>query len=111
MKQSTNFYWTFSQLKTSFEKPNLTMVNKDNRKNNVRTKGHIRTTDGDIIKNLQKSCTGIDYEDLIDDISTCGLKDKCFHLTNIDNQIDIKNIINRDLKQKNIDVFESMFGF
>ena len=46
---------------------------------------------------------------MINRIFTYGLKDKNFRLTNFDNQIGLKNIINRHFKEKDTDMFENHF--
>ena len=62
-----------------------------------------------ITGNIPYRYIGDECKDLINRICTYGLKDKDFHLTNFDNQIGLKNIINRHFKEKGTDVFENHF--
>ena len=70
----------------------------------------IKTKDGEILDNVHNRYIDYKYRDLINDISTIGLKDGDLHLRNFDNRINLNNIINRYLKEKYIDVYDRYFN-
>ena len=98
------------KISISFFKDQKNVIN-NNRENGAKTEDGIKTEDSEIIDNVYNRYILDKYQDLINNISTHGLKDKYMHLTKFDSRINLKNIANRYLTKKNAAVYDRFFTF
>ena len=73
-------------------------------------KNVVETKDDEIIDNLHNRYIDCKYKILINNIFTNGLKDRDLDLTNFNCWMGLKNISNRYLKEKDIDVYVISFN-
>ena len=85
----------------------------NNRENSDNSDDSTKLKDGDnkIKDNVGHSYIGDEYKDFVDEIFKYRLKDRELYLTSFDNLKDLKNTINRYLKEKDIDSLDNVLSF